>query len=53
VKHATKFWVCDVAKDWLTADSRLGAHEIQAKIKEKVQGRSAIQEGVLELHMRI
>jgi hypothetical protein len=35
VKQATKFWVCDVAKDWLTADSRLGAQEIQAKIKEK------------------
>jgi hypothetical protein len=35
VKHATKFWVCDVVKDWLTADSRFGAKELQAKIKEK------------------
>jgi hypothetical protein len=35
VKHATKFWVYDVVKDWLTEDSRWGAKELQNKIKEK------------------
>ncbi|CAO2145752.1 unnamed protein product, partial [Urochloa humidicola] len=35
VKHATKFWVCDVVKDWLAEDSRVKVPELQAKIKEK------------------
>ncbi|CAN6163047.1 unnamed protein product [Urochloa humidicola] len=35
VKHATQFWVCDVVKDWLSEDSRLGAKELRVKIKEK------------------
>jgi len=35
VKHATKFWVCDVVKDWLTEDPTQGAKELRAKIKTK------------------
>jgi hypothetical protein len=33
VKNATKFWVCDVVKDWVVDDPTLGAKELAKKIK--------------------
>jgi len=35
VKNATKFWVCDVVKDWLIEDPRQGPKDLKAKIKSK------------------
>ena len=34
VKHATKHWVCEKVKDFLIIDAKLGAKELQKKLKE-------------------
>ena len=35
MKNATKFWACDVVKDWVFEDPTLGAKELAKKIKSK------------------
>lgn len=35
MKNATKFWVCEQVKDWLTEDASVGAKELQWRIKDK------------------
>ena len=34
MKHATKHWVCEKVKDFLIIDAKLGAKELQKKLKE-------------------
>ncbi|KAK3153585.1 hypothetical protein QOZ80_2BG0177830 [Eleusine coracana subsp. coracana] len=46
VKNATKFWVCDQVKDWLTEDASLGAKELQRRLKDKTQGIGELQKSV-------
>lgn len=35
VKNATKFWVCEIVKDWIMEDARLTTKELQRRIKDK------------------